>query len=329
MATKKENITHQLKTALYEQFYKGKGTSRHNEKELTKEYAHHNKIYSRSSLKTHISRSKKFGQWLRSNHPEIKNISDISRDIAGEYLTNQKEQGYSTRTIEADMTMVNHVKIGSGEWAKNEGINKKEFNLPARNKADITNNRGQSSLINYNENHIKIIDFGKTFGLRRSELVPNRQNDRYAVSAQSLYEKDNRLYVTIIGKGGRFRTAEALESYQNDIRALYGQYIQKVDELPSKAEFIAQYNRDDHLFSRISNNVRVHVECRQFYSNEKLNEIEESGRRFDLLHQNQLESGLETYATNGREMLRDHAQFVSEQLGHNRIYELKSYINVN
>jgi len=60
-----------------------------------------------------------------------------------------------------------------------------------------------------------------------------------------------------------------------------------------------------------------------------LNELEESERRFELTSQNSLRSGYDKYTTNCRTMLRDHAQHVSQQLGHNRLNELKSYINLN
>lgn len=330
MATKKENLKHQLKSALYAQFYSAQGESRHAEKKRTGQHAHYDKIYARQSLKTHLSRAEQFADWVKSEHPEVKKINEISKDIAGEYLQMQAEKGYSVRTIESDMGMINHVAIGADNWTKDEALTKKEFNLPSRSKHDITNNRGDktASSINYNEQHQKIVEFGQAFGLRRSELVPNRENDRYAVAQQSLYEKDERIYAAVIGKGGRYRTVEALESRQDDLRASYGQFIQKVEELPTKEEFVVSYNKNEHLFQRISNNVRVHRDCRQFYANEKLQELEQNDRHFKLLRQNTLESGCDTYRTNGREMLRDHAQFVSQQLGHNRIYELQSYVNV-
>lgn len=329
MATKRQNIQHQLKTELYDQFYRGKGTSRHEAKIERNEYAHHDKLYTRSSLKTHLSRAKGFAKWLKESHPEVKELDDISRSIAGEYLQAQQEKGYTTRTIESDMTMINHVQIGRDKWSKEERLTKKEFNIKPRNKNDIKNNRGQKeSNIKHNEYHQKVIEFGQAFGLRKSELVPNRQNDLYAVATNSIYLKGERIFLITEGKGGRFRTIEALESHQNMIQSEYGEYIQKVEELPNQEQFRSEYDKEKQLFKSISNNARIHVNCRQYYTDQKLNELEKSGRQFELLSQNKMESGKETYKTNGREMRRDHAQFVSQQLGHNRIYELKSYVNL-
>lgn len=329
MATKKENIKHQLKSELYGQYYSSKGKSRHSEKMKRGQYNHHDSIYSRNSLKTHISRSNQFANWLKQAHPEVRQINAISREIAGQYLQIQQEKGYTTRTIEADMTMLNHIQIGRENWTQDEKLTKKEFDIKPRNKEDIINNRGTKATKPYNENQQQIIEFGKAFGLRRSELVPDRQNNGYAVTTQSLFLQNDKIYLAAIGKGARFRTIECLESRQDYIKEEYGQYLQKVDQLPNIDEFKESYNRQNQLFNSISNNVRIHVECRQYYANQKINELESSERHFQLLPQNCLKSGVETYTTNGREMARDHAQFVSQQLGHSRIYELKSYVNVN
>lgn len=330
MATKKENINHQLKNELYNQFYSSKGTSRHEQKKITKEYAHHTKIYSRNSLKTHISRAKSFSSWIKETHPEIKKIEDISRDVAGRYLQDQQAKGYSTRTIEADMTMLNHINVGRNNWTKDQILNKKEFDINPRRAKDVTNNRGvKPSTRPYNEYQREIVSFGECFGLRKSELVPSKENNGYAVTTSSFFQKDERIYLAAIGKGGKFRTIECLESRQDYIKEEYGQYIQKVELFPERKEFKENYFKENQLFNSISNNVRIHVDCRQYYSNEKLDELENSDRRFELLPKNRLKSGKETYTTNNRTMLRDHAQYLSQQLGHERIYELKSYVNVN
>lgn len=331
MATKKKNLKNQLKSALYQQFYAAKGESRHAEKKRTGQHAHYDKIYARQSLKTHLSRAEQFADWVKSEHPEIKKIDEITKEVAGQYLQLQVEKGYSVRTVESDMGMINHVVIGTDAWAREDALTKREFNLPSRSKHDIVNNRGDktASSIAYNEQHQKIVEFGQTFGLRRSELVPNQENDRYAVGAKSLYEKEGRVYAAVIGKGGRYRTVEALENRQSDLKEEYGQFIQKVEQLPAKEEFLATYDKTEHLFNSISNNVRIHRDCRQFYANEKLQELEQNDRHFELLRQNKLETGRDIYQTNGRTMMRDHAQFISQQLGHNRVYELQSYINLN
>ena len=330
MARKKQNITNQLKSVLYQQFTDARGIKRHDIKEKRHEYAHHDLIYSQESLKTHLTRAKMYGEWLRNEHPEIRNINDITRENAIEYLQYRRDLGLSVRTVEADMSFINRVKVGKGQWSKDEILTKKEAEVPPRSKSSVRNNRGDktASSVEYNENHVRIIEFGRAFGLRRSELVPNSQNTRYAAGQSSLYEKDNKVYAAVMGKGGKYRTIECLKSQESFIREEFGQHIKTVVELPTQEEYKEEYKKEEQFFKSISKNVRIHRECRQYYANEKLAEVEKDGREFELRMQNQLKSGNQKYTTNGREMERGHAQFVSRQLGHNRIYELKSYINV-
>lgn len=333
MATKKKNFKNMVKSHLYQQYYEnGKGHSRHQEKRDTGNFAHYDRIYSRTSLKTHLSRAEQFADWTKEHHPEIRKIDDISRGVAKEYLQHQQERGLSVRTVEADMSFLNRIKVSSGDWSRDDILTKKEAEIRPRRMSETRNNRfDKPSHINtHSDYQQKVVDFGKTFGLRKSELIHQRSNKYYAVTTNSLYEKDDKIYACVFGKGGKYRVAEALETHQDMIKAEYGEYIQKVTELPSGEQIKAEYSRDEHLFKKdISHNVRVHVECRQYYANEKLEELERNDRHFELLAKNELESGSNIYKTNGREMERDHAQFVSQQLGHNRIYELKSYINLN
>lgn len=330
VATKKESLQHQMKTELYRQYYDARGTSRHEEKQKRGEYEHLDKIYARNSLKAHLSRAEQFAKWLKAEHAEVKRLDDITRDIAGEYLKSQQERGYSVRTIESDMTAINHLQLGRSHWEKEEALNKREFDIRSRRAEDITNNRGERATpVTYSSYQERVVAFGEAFGLRRSEVVPERKNNDHAVTTNSFFRKDERIYLATIGKGGRFRTVECLESRQAAIEAEYGQYIRDVEQLPDRQQFREEYARENQLFNSVSNNVRIHVDCRQFYANEKLNELEESERRFELTSQNSLRSGYDKYTTNNRTMLRDHAQYVSQQLGHNRLNELKSYINLN
>lgn len=332
MATKKQNIRHQLRSELYRQFNKGKGTSRHENKQKRKLYGHHDLIYSRKSLKTHLSRAEQFAKWIKAEYPEIKRLEQITQVIGIEYLRQQEESGYYASTTAKDALMINHVQIGSGNWTRNERLIKSELGLKSRRMQDITNNRGakanrvEKSILN--DSQRRIVNFGEAFGLRRSELMPNHDTPDFAVTTRSLVEKEGRVYVMTKGKGGKFRSVECLKTSEPWVREEFGQYIRQVDVFPSYAVYKAEYARYSHLFKEVNNNINIQIECRQAYVNAKLDELEEDGRRFHLARQNQLKSGLETYTTNGRTMLRDHAQFVSEQLGHARIYELKSYVNL-
>lgn len=326
MATNKKNIRQQLRNELFNQYKKGKGKSRHEAKKQAKSYAIYDQVFSKKSLETHLSRADQFAKWIKAENPEIKTLAQIDRQTVINYLNSQRSN-HSIRTAESDMSMLNRVKIGRGDWSKEDRMTKKEAGLDSRSKFKITNNRTKKE-INYSDKQQKIIDFGRAFGLRRSELVPDPSQKGYAVTANSLFEKNDKVYLATFGKGRKFRTIEVLKESQDFIQKEYGECIQKTEILPDAKDFRYLHENGHYLFDSISNNVQIHLECRQYYADHKLNEIEEDGRRFELLAQNRTPKNSEFYTTNGRRMLRDQAQFVSQQLGHNRIYELKSYVNL-
>ncbi|HBT59459.1 MAG TPA: hypothetical protein DEA45_01390 [Acholeplasmataceae bacterium] len=329
MATNKKSLLQQMKNELYNQYSRGKGISRHEEKQRTGTFAHHDKIYSSNSLKTHLTQVKDFAAWAKQQEQRIRNIEDITPDLVGKYLREREEQGNSPHTISARLLALNHVGISKGLWDRS--LRKAEFDLAERRADTITNNRdSKGTMDDLTTKQTQIIEFGRTFGLRRSELVPNAHHtSNYAVGTKSLYEKENRLYLATLGKGGRYRTIEALKENEAYIRSEYAPFIQKVDKLPNRVEFEALRGDSTPLFDSISRSVPVHVLSRQYYANKKLVELERENRSYHVNESNQLRSGHKYYTTNSRTMLREHAQFLSDQLGHNRIAELKSYINLN
>lgn len=329
MATNKKSLLQQLKNELYNQYNRGKGVSRHQEKQRTGTFAHHTKIYSSNSLKTHITQIKDFSKWAKEQEVKIRNIEDISPEIVGKYLQKREADGNSPHTISARLLALNHIGVSRGLWP--QSLKKSEFGLLERRADTITNNRDSKvTMDDLTAKQATIIEFGRSFGLRRSELVPNSTHtSNYAVSNKSLFEKEDRLYIATFGKGGRYRVTEALKESEAYIRSEYAPFIQKVDKLPNRVEFEALRGDSTPLFDSISRSVPVHVLSRQYYANNKLVELERENRSYHVNESNQLKSGHKYYTTNSRTMQREHAQFISDQLGHNRISELKSYINLN
>lgn len=314
---KKKNIRQQLRNELHKQFKAARGSSRHNDKE-SQGFAIHEKIYSRNSLKTHLSRIEQFSKWLKDNHPEIQNLNDISRDVTGEYLRFQEDSGKSAWTTSADALAINHVMVGSGIW--NEGVKKSDFGLQQRRLQDIQNNRGETkwgeSGRGKEETYSAPVEYGRAFGLRRSELVGNNSQHAKASKASLYRTPDGRIHNATIGKGGRYRTSECLSSYKPYIEREYGADIKDVERLPSKEEFLQRYEGSAPLFDSISRSVRIHHDCRQFYADQKLEELRNEGR---------LGSG-ETFRCNQVILDKGQALFVSRQLGHNRLDVLRHYV---
>lgn len=318
-----------MKNELYNQYNKGKGVSRHAEKKQTETFAHHDRIYSSNSLKTHLTQVKDFAAWAKQQDERIRNIEDITSETVGKYLQEKEQQGNSPHTISARLLALNHVGINRGLWS--QSLKKSQFGLAERRADTVTNNRNSKvTMDDLSAKQAQIIQFGRTFGLRRSELVPNSTHTaNYAVSDKSLYEKDTRLFLATLGKGGRYRVVEALKESEDYIRSEYASFIQKVDELPTRDQFDILRSDSTPLFDSVSRSVPIHVLSRQYYANHKLVELERENRSYHVNENNQLKSGHQFYTTNGRTMQRQHAQFVSDQLGHNRLSELKSYVNLN
>lgn len=329
IATNKKSLLQQMKNELYNQYKKGKGVSRHAEKKKTGTFAHHDKIYSSNSLKTHLTQVKDFAKWAKEQEEKIRNIEDITPEIVGKYLREKEKEGNAPHTISSKLLALNHIGISKGLWS--QSLRKREFDLSERRFDTITNNReSKVTMDDLTSKQAEIIQFGRSFGLRRSELVPNSSHTaNYAVNDKSLFEKENRLYIATFGKGGRYRTVEALKESEDYIRSEYASFIQKVDKLPNRVEFEALRSESEPLFHSISRSVPIHVLSRQYYANHKLTELERENRSYHVNKSNQLKSGHQFYTTNGRTIRREHAQFLSDQLGHNRINELKSYVNLN
>lgn len=326
MATNKKSLAYQLKQELYRQYNRGKGVSRHQEKIKSGKFAHHDRIYSSNSLKTHLTQVKDFAAWTKEQPERIRNISDITPDLAGRYLQQRQEEGNSPHTISARLLALNHIGVATRTFER--PLQKSDFGLAVRSASTITNNRSERSIDDLSGRQKEIVEFGRAFGLRSSELVPHAHAARYAVSDKSLYEQDGKLYLATFGKGGRYRVIECLKEKEEYIRYEYGQHIQQVGELPLKEEFRADRATATPLFDSMSRDVNVHVLCRQYYVNHKLDEIERDNREHYVHEKNHTKHRSEFYRTNGRTMLREHAQFISEQLGHSRIHELKSYVNL-
>lgn len=341
MATKKKNLRQQMRSELYAQYDRAKGQSRHEEKERRRAihkidpgakndrlydiHGHLDRIPSQKSLKAHLDSVERFSEHMKQNFPEVKRMSDITHEHTTSFLQERRDTR-APATVAKEMSSLNHLLIGSQTWESEDHITKDVYELKSVRADENTNNRGETRVV-YNDYQQKIVDTARAFGYRSSEVQPV-DSGKYSMNTNSLYEKDERIYAVTVSKGGKYRASEVLKSHESFIRDNYGEHIQKVDELPTKAEYRASVEGAEPFFRTVGHEVRIHADARQYYANEKLAEIEAEGRRFELSEQNKTPGGKETYTTNGREMLRDQAQFISENLGHNRIYVLKNYINL-
>lgn len=321
--SKVKNLRNQLRRELYRQRKEGQGRSRHTDKLANKGKPIYDKIYSDLSLKTHLSRIERFSEWTKAEHPEIKNINQITRDIARDYLQQQVTDGKSPYTISADMLAINRVMVGSSNWDK--AIKKSDYNLPKRSFDTLRNNHGNSYRTpeqqqrdeRMRDRYSEVLTYGQAFGLRRSELVPSDSRQTVA-GTNSLYERDNKLYHVTTGKGGRLRAIECLKSHEQIIRDTYGQYIKPMPDYLADESYTKQdiqrfkevWKKGERFFDSLSRSLRIHVECRQYYAMEKLREIQQE-EKINIEQERSL-------TINGVSLSQAEADYISHQLGHGK-----------
>lgn len=319
---KKQSLSNEINSKIYDQFYRGKGTSRHEDKIASRRHFQPEKVYSRGSLVTHKSQGQMFAQWLKANHPEVRRLADVTRDQAISYVRSRNEE-YSPKTAQASMSVVNRLLYPEN------GITRRECDLPRVTREYDRNNRGHvESAREPNERQREALDYGRAFGLRHSELVYTKENPEYRATTNSLYEKDGVIYHATFGKGGKFRTVEILASQRSYIEDTYAEIIQHVAELPDAEEFKAVIADATPLFDTSLNNLQVQQNCRQYFANEKMLELQSDDREWELFRINQAKDGSETFEAGGIEFDRGAGQYLALQMGHNRIGELSKYLGV-
>lgn len=236
-----------------------------------------------------------FCSWLKEDKKDIwdtKDIGKIDKSTAYEYLRYREERGCSAYTVSKDMSALNKV-LGYD-------LNKKEGNLKERSYKDVTRSRLDSKEdTKYNpKNYSNQIEFARAFGLRRESIY----GGSYQVKDISLFKNtdNDKVYCSVIEKGGRYREAPCLSSYQGQIEQRYN--IEERQPL-EKEEFIDLYNKsNDLLFDKYTEKIDNHA-FRGEYARALYNEIAENK---------------DEIKTDYRGYDKDIVLEVSDALGHNR-----------
>lgn len=193
------------------------GHSKHNDK---KENITHNYIYSWSTYKTYLKHSCYFVKWCKLNY-KCKTL-DNCKPYINEYL--KTKFNLSPYTI----------KLEACSLAKLYGCSSNDFiNTPKRVRSNIKRSRGVAIRDkNFNlDIHKDFINFCKSTGLRRKEITSLRGNQ--------LIFKNNKYYIGVIGKGGKYRELLIINN------------IDLVVDLMNKA-------KENKVFKVIPNNADIH-----------------------------------------------------------------------
>ncbi|GLB46023.1 hypothetical protein WR164_00050 [Philodulcilactobacillus myokoensis] len=313
----RSTIQHELKRELFNQYKNGVNNSRDEDKSREHKFGILNKIYTKQSLKVHLSRVKSFYKWAKSNQIKAYKLNDIKPKMVADYLNYQQKIGRSPWTISADLLMFNHTEVGSGNW--NSSLTKKKikddygYKLQRRQSKLITHSRGytgKSWIQNHKREYERYkdpIDIARAFGLRRDEIIGNHTS--HGVRASSFVNNHGKMQVQTIGKGGKYRVANCLGSYNQNMLNKYGN--RAISEPLGKDDLKKKWAKEKPLFNANARDVGFHA----FRSEYAINRFEE------------LNTGKDNNQININGYVGDKSAFeqVSKDLGHNRLDVLKSY----
>lgn len=245
-------------------------------------------IHSYNTYETYKQTSKEFCSWLKQQHPDIKNIQGVSKDICVDYLKSRQER-CSAYTVSKDMAALNKL-LG-------HDIRKAEAGLQQRSYKDITRSRQErahDSRIDLNR-HSNQIMMSKAFGLRRESIATGQ----YALKDVSIYQKNNGVYCSVIEKNGRYRNAPCLDEYKEVLKQKFN--ITERDHLTSEQFKELYRSSPNKIFDEYDKKIDNHAYRAEYATN--------------LYKQLADPNATELYRGYDKEALSE----VSQALGHNRL----------
>lgn len=261
-------------------------------------------IFSSKTMDAYKQSAMEFSNWFKENHPDIRDINNITKDHTIAYLQQRQTEGKSAWTTSKDMSALN--KVFNLHVTKSDaGLRERSYKNTTRSRED----RAHDSKYNP-KNYEKQIAVSQAFGLRRESIY----GGQYQVKDVSLFRNhnDGKLYAAVIEKGGRYREAPCLSSMQPTIERMYP-HIQERDPL-TKEQFQALYHsQGDYLFDKYTTKIDNHA-FRHEYARNLYQEIMDR-RQQEELQQQRDQAEEQLYRGYNRAILEE----VSQALGHNRV----------
>ena len=189
-------------------------------------------IFSYKTMKVYLDEAVRFVNWIRENYKEVKTLEEAKKYVR-EYLELGKRKNYSAWTLKLQRSALRKA-FRDPELAK-------EIELPIRKKTDIVRSRRNAIRDKHfsKSRNKDLIDFARATGLRRSELSK--------VRVQDVFKMDEKLYVAIKGKGGRYREAPILEKYTERVQ-----------------EIINKKDNNEKVFKKIHSCMDIHGYRREY-----------------------------------------------------------------
>lgn len=197
-----QRIDQEMFDILKRQFERGKGVSRHGQKQKGVFTAQTNTIHSKSTFKTYRQQSKAFCKWARE--AGIRKLKDLKLTDVGKWLEYRHECGDSPSTLKTRAAaMAKVLRCSSTDFG---------FKCPIRRSEDIKRSRNPVKMdARLNEEiHADILTIAKGTGMRRVELQ--------RLTSSQLEIKDGQAYIVDVhGKGALIRSIPILKMYQNSV----------------------------------------------------------------------------------------------------------------
>jgi integrase len=225
------------------------GESRHQAKQEYKEMLHigehaNNRTVGIHSYKTYTAykqTSMAFIKYMRNDHKEVKDITDIKREHVIEYLQTRQNEGKSSYTISKDMAALNKL-LFLGVTKKDAGIKKRTYKVVTRSRLP----RKHDSKYNPSNYKHQIL-FAKSTGCRRQSVLK--------VTPEDFVWKDGLpISVRLVEKGGKERYATILFQSRTEIKSiiesknvgepLFKKYTKKIDNHAFRAEYARNRYRE-------------------------------------------------------------------------------------
>ena len=196
MGRKRPSMAHQMWQKLEE--INDIGASRHFNKAMDKACGiKSNKITSFNSYNSYKNASKQFAKWLKEEHPSIKYLTDVTREMGVEYIRHRANEGKSSYTYSQDLVAVNKLL--------DTNITKSDCKVAKRSLSNRKNNMTDNGFRTKDGVAEKFIE---GTGLRRRELQH--------LKIKNCIMQDNELVGVRVyrGKNGRYRVAEIRQDYR-------------------------------------------------------------------------------------------------------------------
>lgn len=202
-------------------------------------------IFSDISLKNHLNNWNQFADWVHENY-KMRSVGKITPEHVEKYIKELNGQGMSKKTLQSRIGAIN--KTMGKRWSEKEKPILSKMNIEVISvkensykqfTAQEWRDRNEKRYGNYKET----FDTVSAFGLRKKELRELNQKS-------FLIDKNGKIFVQTIGKGGKYRIAECTKEKNDEMVELYKKNSQKIGDITSfkqDKKFLERAIKTDNL----------------------------------------------------------------------------------